>query len=310
MHYVGRVDWAFADEPVACSSTSSGLARQVLVGPAQGAVHTELAVGALGARRLAGAPRALLRGGAVRARGRAHPRARRAGAPAGRRRLRADAHRHAPHAGRRRRPGVRWLSVNTPPRRPADARPWRTPCTRRRARCRRARGRRGSDRRSATRRRAGSATTTARRPQLEALRAHGPRPRPRAGRHGHRAPGLQRHLREDARRRPRGRRPADDVHGRLRARRRGTGARPPVRGDVRLPRGRGRGASWTASTYTLRAGDVVFAGVGSVHGFCNAGRSGCAGSRPRRRSRRPVTPTDGSTWTGRRTASTRHGDDA
>ena len=38
--------------------------------------------------------------------------------------------------------------------------------------------------------------------------------------------------------------------------------------------------------YTLRAGDVVFAGVGSVHGFYNTGTGGCAGSRPRRPSRR------------------------
>ena len=46
MHYVGRVDWSFADAPAAAGATASGLARQVLVGPAQGAVHTELAVGA------------------------------------------------------------------------------------------------------------------------------------------------------------------------------------------------------------------------------------------------------------------------
>ena len=46
MHYVGQVDWAFADRPVD-SSTSSRLARQVLVGPDEGAVHTELAVNAL-----------------------------------------------------------------------------------------------------------------------------------------------------------------------------------------------------------------------------------------------------------------------
>ena len=46
MHYVGRVDWSFADAPAAAGPTSSGLARQVLVGPTQGAAHTELAVGA------------------------------------------------------------------------------------------------------------------------------------------------------------------------------------------------------------------------------------------------------------------------
>jgi quercetin dioxygenase-like cupin family protein len=46
-HHVGHVDWAFADSPAAATATASGLARQVIVGPAQGAVHTELAVGAL-----------------------------------------------------------------------------------------------------------------------------------------------------------------------------------------------------------------------------------------------------------------------
>jgi quercetin dioxygenase-like cupin family protein len=47
VHSVGRVDWSFAAEPLSASATSSGLARHVLVGPQQGAVHTELAVGAL-----------------------------------------------------------------------------------------------------------------------------------------------------------------------------------------------------------------------------------------------------------------------
>jgi quercetin dioxygenase-like cupin family protein len=46
VHHVTRIDWSFADSPLPDSATSSGLARQVLVGPAQGAVHTELAVGA------------------------------------------------------------------------------------------------------------------------------------------------------------------------------------------------------------------------------------------------------------------------
>ena len=45
-HSVGRVDWTFADQPGQASGTSDGLARVVLVGPDQGAVHTELAVGA------------------------------------------------------------------------------------------------------------------------------------------------------------------------------------------------------------------------------------------------------------------------
>jgi quercetin dioxygenase-like cupin family protein len=51
MHRVERVDWSFADTPpnagATASTTSSGLARRVLVGREQGAVHTELAVGAL-----------------------------------------------------------------------------------------------------------------------------------------------------------------------------------------------------------------------------------------------------------------------
>lgn len=47
MHFVGRVDWSFAQSPAPDSATASGLARQVIVGSAQGAVHTELAVGAL-----------------------------------------------------------------------------------------------------------------------------------------------------------------------------------------------------------------------------------------------------------------------
>lgn len=46
-HFVGRVDWSFADSPLAASATSHGLSRRVLVGGEQGAVHTELAAGAL-----------------------------------------------------------------------------------------------------------------------------------------------------------------------------------------------------------------------------------------------------------------------
>jgi quercetin dioxygenase-like cupin family protein len=47
VHYVGRIDWSFADQPLPASRTSSGLARRVLIGREQGAVHTELAVGTL-----------------------------------------------------------------------------------------------------------------------------------------------------------------------------------------------------------------------------------------------------------------------
>jgi len=44
-HYVGHIDWSFTEQPAAPSMRSSGLARQVLIGPDQGAVHTELAAG-------------------------------------------------------------------------------------------------------------------------------------------------------------------------------------------------------------------------------------------------------------------------
>ena len=45
--HVASVDWSFAEHPQASSPTSHGLARNVLVGAAQGAVHTELAVTAI-----------------------------------------------------------------------------------------------------------------------------------------------------------------------------------------------------------------------------------------------------------------------
>lgn len=43
MHWVGRLDWSFADTPAPAGATASGLARSRLIGPDQGAVHTELA---------------------------------------------------------------------------------------------------------------------------------------------------------------------------------------------------------------------------------------------------------------------------
>jgi quercetin dioxygenase-like cupin family protein len=46
--HVAPVDWSFADHPLPSGLTSHALARQVVVGPQQGATHTELAVGALG----------------------------------------------------------------------------------------------------------------------------------------------------------------------------------------------------------------------------------------------------------------------
>jgi len=47
MHHVTRIDWSFAHRPAPPSETASGLARLRVVGPEQGAVHTDLAVVAL-----------------------------------------------------------------------------------------------------------------------------------------------------------------------------------------------------------------------------------------------------------------------
>jgi quercetin dioxygenase-like cupin family protein len=46
-YHVASVDWSFTDRPHADSAAMRGLSRLVLVGPDQGAVHTELAVGSL-----------------------------------------------------------------------------------------------------------------------------------------------------------------------------------------------------------------------------------------------------------------------
>jgi quercetin dioxygenase-like cupin family protein len=45
-HYVGQVDWTFEDSPSRSTATSNDLARRVIVGREQGATHTELALGA------------------------------------------------------------------------------------------------------------------------------------------------------------------------------------------------------------------------------------------------------------------------
>ena len=47
MHSVGRIDWSFIDAPAPPSATASGLARNRVVGPAQGAVHTDITAAAL-----------------------------------------------------------------------------------------------------------------------------------------------------------------------------------------------------------------------------------------------------------------------
>jgi quercetin dioxygenase-like cupin family protein len=43
VHHIGHLDWSFADRPTPSSATSSGLSRLRVVGPEQGAVHTDLA---------------------------------------------------------------------------------------------------------------------------------------------------------------------------------------------------------------------------------------------------------------------------
>lgn len=43
MHHVGRIDWSFIERPAPPSATSSGLARLGVVGRGQGAIHTDLA---------------------------------------------------------------------------------------------------------------------------------------------------------------------------------------------------------------------------------------------------------------------------
>jgi quercetin dioxygenase-like cupin family protein len=120
VHYVGRVDWSFLDTPLPPGPTSSGVARQVIVGPAQGATHTELAVGGFTpdgwlARHVHSFEEALylLEGELVLE-------------------IDQDVHRLVPgdyadmpvgahHTLVAGSPGVRWLSVNTPPRRPPGA---------------------------------------------------------------------------------------------------------------------------------------------------------------------------------------------
>jgi quercetin dioxygenase-like cupin family protein len=46
-HFVAPVDWSFADRPMPSSAQMHGVARSVIVGPDNGATHTELAVGAM-----------------------------------------------------------------------------------------------------------------------------------------------------------------------------------------------------------------------------------------------------------------------
>src|SRR3954466_14900473 len=47
MHYVGRIDWSFADRSPSAVPNAAGLARITIVGPDEGSAHTELAAGSL-----------------------------------------------------------------------------------------------------------------------------------------------------------------------------------------------------------------------------------------------------------------------
>jgi len=47
MHFVGRADWSFADYPYPSSADTHGLARSILVGAPEGAIHTELVLSQL-----------------------------------------------------------------------------------------------------------------------------------------------------------------------------------------------------------------------------------------------------------------------
>jgi quercetin dioxygenase-like cupin family protein len=47
MHHVTRLDWSFIDSPLPATATSLGLARSKVIGPDQGAVHTDLVAVAL-----------------------------------------------------------------------------------------------------------------------------------------------------------------------------------------------------------------------------------------------------------------------
>ena len=121
MNHVTRLDWSFAENGGTTSATSSGLARLVLVGPAVGATHTELAAGALRPggwlnRHIHSFEEALyvLEGELILELDRRVHRL----VPGDFALIPIGTHHTLATA---RSVGVRWLSVNTPPRRPADA---------------------------------------------------------------------------------------------------------------------------------------------------------------------------------------------
>ena len=271
MHHVGRVDWSFVDRPTARD-------RDVVRARAERAHRARAGCGPLRDRRrcarsarLDRPPPPLVRGDPVRPRGRA------ASSSSTATSIDSAAGDFALiPVGYSARAGQRWRR-----RRCAG-----TPPTPRSGWTRRA-GRRdtfyeastpdlASLAESAERPRfgrltcAGSAITTARRRRPRRSASTGP-PVAAAGRDGHGDPGLQRDLGEDADRpRLRGR-AADRVHRRLRAgrlRRRSTTTRSRRRTSSSTARSRGCS---TASRSRCGPGDVVFAGVGSTHGFFNTG---------------------------------------
>ena len=185
--------------PAPDSAISSGVARVRIVGPEQGAVHTDLAVAVIQPGGWLAPARPQLRGVALHPRGRAAARARRHGPSPDRRRLLPDADRLPARARQQQRradpDAVALVADAARSRRRSQGHVLRAgPGPRRDG------ARPRSARRSATRRSGSSATTTARGPQLETLRDQGRGARPRLGRARHRAGRLQRHLREDARR--------------------------------------------------------------------------------------------------------------
>jgi quercetin dioxygenase-like cupin family protein len=125
MHFVGRVDWSFLDAPSAAPAapaTSAGLGRRVLVGTEQGATHTELAAGGFQpggwlARHVHSFEEALyvLEGELLLELDRRVHRL-----VAGDYAVIPIATHHTLANGSGESP-VRWLGVNTPPRRPPDA---------------------------------------------------------------------------------------------------------------------------------------------------------------------------------------------
>ena len=245
-------------------------------------------------RRLAPASLPLVRGGALRPRRRAAPGTRRARTPPGEGRLRPLPGRDVARA-RQRRVGARpLLSLNTPAAPPAGCgtqghvlrvRPVRP----RGASMRAARPPFGDPRL----RWIGHYDGTP--PQAEALALDRPGARPATRGPRHRADGLQRDQREDARRPGLRRRAADDVHRRLRAGRLGAGPRPPVRGDLLLPRRRDRGgARRPGPDHPRRATSSSRASVPPT-GSSTPAAGGCGGSRRRLRSHRSGIRIGGST---------------